>query len=93
MWMKLERFTRKTQGVKIFRTQLCVILSFFAKNRDCGTINLASALKPVLSERRTCLVHVGIVGRLICSLQRAAPFGLPVCIARLPPSPLCETLG
>src|SRR5438094_10580869 len=31
------------------------------------------------------------VGRLIRSLPRASPFGLPVCVARVPAAPLCET--
>jgi len=31
------------------------------------------------------------VGRLIRSLPRASPFGLPVCFARVPAAPLWET--
>src|SRR5206468_8275904 len=34
--------------------------------------------------------NIFIVGRLTCSLPRASPFGLPVCVARVPAAPLCE---
>src|SRR6266550_9451439 len=36
--------------------------------------------------------NIFIVGGLTCSLPRASPFGLPVCVARVPAALLCETL-
>jgi hypothetical protein len=35
--------------------------------------------------------HTKFVGRLIRSVPRASPFGLPVCLARVPAAPLWET--
>jgi hypothetical protein len=32
------------------------------------------------------------VGRLTCSLPLSHPDGRPVCVARIPAAPLCETL-